>query len=267
MTDFVTPTALIDTNGPIRVLLIGCGGTGSEVIDGLARLHAGLLALGHAGGLDVTAVDGDTVSAANVGRQRFSPSDVGRNKAAVLIHRFNLFYGLTWRSVPVYFDAERHSAKHFHILITCVDKASVRVRIAKNLSRRVDGDPLWLDYGNGENDAQVILGHLCHLKRKAPFYHLPNVYDLFPELTEVNDHSAPSCSLAEALRTQDLFINRAIANAGLAILWSLLKNGKISHHGVFLNVATAISRPLPIDETTWSFMGYEQRAKAMRRQA
>jgi hypothetical protein len=33
------------------------------------------------------------VSRANVGRQLFSTSDVSQNKAALLIHRVNAFYG------------------------------------------------------------------------------------------------------------------------------------------------------------------------------
>lgn len=49
-----------------------------------ARIHASLLRLGHPGGLSVDVVDPDVVSEANIGRQPFSPYDVGRPKVEVL---------------------------------------------------------------------------------------------------------------------------------------------------------------------------------------
>ncbi|MFD2274263.1 ThiF family adenylyltransferase [Undibacterium arcticum] len=55
----------------VRVAVIGAGGTGSQVLNGLVRLHLALLAFGHPGGLDVTLWDDDQVSEANVGRQSF----------------------------------------------------------------------------------------------------------------------------------------------------------------------------------------------------
>ena len=57
--------------------VIGAGGTGSQMLMGLAQLHTAMIALGHPGGLDVTVIDSDQVSEANVGRQMFYPSDVG----------------------------------------------------------------------------------------------------------------------------------------------------------------------------------------------
>ena len=91
---FFIPTTLLER--PVTVWLLGAGGTGSELLDGLARLHAALLALGHPGGLQVTVWDGDLVSTANLGRQRFWPVDVGHPKATVLVQRLNLFAGLAW---------------------------------------------------------------------------------------------------------------------------------------------------------------------------
>ena len=60
---------------PVPVTVVGAGGTGGEVMDGLARLHFALKALGHEYGLDVTLIDDDVVSESNIGRQRFSPVD------------------------------------------------------------------------------------------------------------------------------------------------------------------------------------------------
>ena len=38
----------------VRVTVIGAGGSGSQMLMGLAQLHTAMLALGHPGGLDVT---------------------------------------------------------------------------------------------------------------------------------------------------------------------------------------------------------------------
>src|ERR1035437_1860366 len=50
----------------VRVLAVGCGGTGSAVVAGLPYLHQSLVAHGHPGGLHVTVMDGDTISTAKV---------------------------------------------------------------------------------------------------------------------------------------------------------------------------------------------------------
>jgi len=258
---FYTPERFL--SGAVRIALVGCGGTGGEVLDGLCRLHCAMLALGHPGGLDVVAIDGDTVSAANVGRQRFGASDVGQNKSVVLVHRLNLFYGLRWQAVPQYLSPKSIvSASHFDILLSCVDRASVRLELGQKLAT-VWRDALWMDFGNGATQAQVVLGHLG---AKAPpgTARLPNVVDLFPELDRVDDEAEPSCSLAEALRAQDLFVNRAVANAGLQILWQLFKDGMIQHHGAFLDVRTLNCRPLNIDPVTWAFLGYPRAQKKPR---
>lgn len=71
---------LINPQHPVTVNLIGAGGTGSQVLTGLARLDVTLRALGHPG-LFVTLYDPDIVTEANIGRQLFGYSDMGLNKA------------------------------------------------------------------------------------------------------------------------------------------------------------------------------------------
>ena len=50
--------------------------------------------------------------------------------------------------------------------------------------------------------------------------------------------SGPSCSLAEALEKQDLFINSTLAQLGCGILWKMFRNGVIEHNGLYLNLDT-----------------------------
>src|SRR5271157_5374424 len=69
---------------PIRILVVGCGGTGSAIVSGLPYLHQAMLAFGHPGGLQVTLIDPDTVSEPNCVRQPFCRTEIGFPKAIVL---------------------------------------------------------------------------------------------------------------------------------------------------------------------------------------
>src|SRR5689334_2966599 len=74
-----TEQYIINPPHPITINVIGCGGTGSQVLNSLARMNSALKALGHTG-LYVRAVDPDKVTEANMGRQLFSMADVGTYK-------------------------------------------------------------------------------------------------------------------------------------------------------------------------------------------
>ena len=102
---------------PLTVALIGVGGTGSQVLTSLGRMNYALKELGHPG-LHVKSYDADIVTAANCGRQLFSPIEVGRNKAEVLTTKLNMFFGTAWESIPEMYD-ER--SEQTNIVISCVD--------------------------------------------------------------------------------------------------------------------------------------------------
>jgi PRTRC genetic system ThiF family protein len=242
---------------PIRVLLAGVGGTGGEVLDGLARLHVGLVAVGHPHGLSVEVLDGDTVSTANIGRQRFAPCDVGQNKAATLVSRYNLFFGLAWRGLPLHLTDFDEHLNGQDIVITCVDVARVRADIGRWGRVHRYGwrtEALWLDFGNGRTTGQVVLGHLHEGTPRG--LRLPNVYDLYPELGHMTgDEDGPSCSMAAALREQDLFVNKWAA-LGIGLLWKLLSRGALDRHGFHFDADRLTVAPLMIAPEVWAFMGY-----------
>ena len=92
-----TDKYLLSPYHPITVLVAGAGGTGSQVITSLARMSVALQALGHPG-LHLTAFDPDTVTEANIGRQLFSETELGLNKATALVTRVNRFFGYAWEA-------------------------------------------------------------------------------------------------------------------------------------------------------------------------
>ena len=158
---------LLDPNHPVTVLLVGTGGTGSQVLNNLGKMSHSLRQLGHPG-LYVVAVDDDEVSEANLGRQNFAKSDVGQMKASILISRLNAYFGTDWTMDPMRLGKDLPETvgnlqwKYFDVVITCVDTAKSRIEIVEGLKTLEDADrPTYLlDYGNRKDSGQIVLGTL-----------------------------------------------------------------------------------------------------------
>ena len=87
------------------IALIGVGGTGAEVLRGLAKIAMAAMEV-HRLHVRVTVVDGDRVSRANLVRQPFTTGDLGRSKADCLVNRYNLWAGLAFESMPAMLTEE-----------------------------------------------------------------------------------------------------------------------------------------------------------------
>lgn len=99
---------------------------------------------------------------------------------------------------------------------------------------------------------------------------LPHVGDLFPELVDPKGDkadTAPSCSMADALRKQSLVINQAIAVQAFNLLWTLFRTGTLKYSGVFVNLEVGRTNPLPIDPVAWARFGYGVAPKRTRKGA
>lgn len=248
---------LLNPYHPLTVAVIGAGGTGSQVLTALGRMNYALKELGHQG-MQVKVYDGDVVTEANCGRQLFAQQEIGRNKAEVLTTKLNMFFGTAWESFPVMFGAKSNGA---NIVISCVDTVSSRLAIKANLSNGSVGfgndqakTYYWLDFGNMVDRGQVVLGtpHILEQpegKRGCVGY-LPMVTDLFDFSNVKEKDSGPSCSLAEALSKQDLFINSTLANVGMAILWKIFTKGVLDIHGAYLNLETMKVNPIKIGKNS-----------------
>ena len=237
-------------NRAINVLLVGCGGNGSQILMGLASLDTALRAISSRS-LNVTTVDDDVVSEANLGRQPFYRCDLGNSKARTLTERINLAHGLAWKAVHGRAPADVEVAAT-DIVISCVDTASARRAIGAAIDAceqefdNLKPPAYWLDLGNRATDGQFILG--CPKGAGDQPGRLPTVMEYFPELADesVAEDDAPSCSVAEALDRQSLFVNRVVASHALALLFDLLGRGSIGHAGAFLNLAAGQALPIPL---------------------
>lgn len=257
-----TANYLLQPTNPIVVNVIGAGGTGSQLITALARMHHSLQTLRHPG-LFIQLFDDDKVTAANLGRQLFASCDIGQYKSVVLINRLNRFFGAAFKAMPFKFNkVNRHKLPQegaANITISCVDTAQARFEIAEILQTLPTSKlndqykPFyWLDIGNSQHTGQVFLSTVKSIpqpssKKYKPIQSLPFVTDQYKTLLEqaTEDHT-PSCSLADALLKQDLYINSTLAGMGASLLWSMLREGMTSRRGLFLNLKDFRMQPLTL---------------------
>ena len=245
----------------VEVHLVGVGGNGAQMAACLARLDIAMRALGHPHGLHVVAFDADRVSEANVGRQLYSAADIGRHKSIVTVHRLNQFYGLDWSAVPQRYEAAQEARPYGRgadILVSCVDSRAARRQLHRLAFDRYADFRYWLDLGNTESTAQVVLGQPANRHAQhAGANRLPCVTELFPELLDVDlpDDDRPSCSVRVSLASQGLFVNDVAVRFAAQLLYELFSKGQIAAHGVVVNLDSKRSGPIEVDPGTWARFG------------
>ena len=248
----------------VRVHLVGVGGNGAQMAARLARLDVAMQALGHPAGLHVTAFDADTVSEANVGRQLYSPSDVGKNKALLTIYRLNLFYGLDWVARPWRYEDRHAGDAEPDILVSCVDTRSARRALHRLMHSPSCTTRYWLDLGNTESTAQAVLGEpgRSPMDEKANGPRLPCVTELFAEILDerIPEDNAPSCSVRMSLAVQGLFVNDVVVTFAAQLLYELFSRGRLAAHGVVVNLASFRSAPIDVNPEVWRRYGFVEGA-------
>jgi PRTRC genetic system ThiF family protein len=137
------------------------------------------------------------------------------------------------------------------IYLTCVDTVAARFTVADVLKELAatngyhrNKPKYWLDFGNSKASGQVILSTIGAIKQpQSQLFEtvntLPFVTEEYGELllqSESGDNT-PSCSLAEALEKQDLFVNSTLAQMGCSLLWNLFREGMTAYRGFFLNLS------------------------------
>lgn len=136
------------------IVVVGCGGTGGFVADGLARLLPLLI--------DLVLIDMDTVEERNLNRQSFTTADVGLFKSEALAKRLAGKYQrpIQYSVLPVGVGDLPGG-----IVVGCVDNGPARQAIADHLH---DGQ-WWVDSGNGSNFGQVLVGNSKTEKLRPSF--------------------------------------------------------------------------------------------------
>ena len=110
-----------------------------------------------------------------------------------------------------------------------------------------------MDFGNSQTKGQVIIGTV----REKVLQPSSQEYIPMPKMNVITEEvdyakfkekeSGPSCSLAEALEKQDLFINSTLAHIGCDILWRMFKEGKTLYRGAYDNLETLKVIAIPVE--------------------
>ena len=253
-----TDRYLLNPHHPVTVFVIGAGGTGSQVATNLARMSIALQALGHPG-LHLTVFDPDTVTEANIGRQLFSESELGLNKAVALVTRINRFFGFSWEAKGQCYPSGTSDSVLANIIITCTDNTRSRLELWRFLKKYREASVnneravyYWMDFGNAQTTGQVFIGTVRNKIRQPAskeFMPVPGMKVITEEVnysTIEEKDSGPSCSLAEALERQDLYINSILAQVGCDILWKMFKEGRTLYRGAYINLDTLRVNPIPV---------------------
>ena len=206
----------IDFHSPVKILLVGCGGTGSLVLSGLARMNEALNMLGIVS-LFIHVIDDDIFTEHNMGRQTCSPSDVNLFKAKTCVERINRYYGNDWT-----YDIARYvgDRRKFDIVISAVDNVETRLNIFKNNKCAI------VDIGTDADFGQIILSRDKQM---------PNTQELF-NIKSIKEDNTPSCSMAEALGKQDLFVNTFAAMYACQMLYKLFVDRYLEYNQIYFSM-------------------------------
>ena len=257
------PVPFVVRDGPILAVLIGCGGSGSHIAQALARIAAHVRRPREQ--LRIVFCDGDIVEEKNVGRQLFTPADVGHNKAQVLASRFSALFGLAIEALPEMATIDRLAAlggqtrklrdlRHtgLGILIGAVDSAVGRKTIASALHKQPCWH-VWIDSGNHEHSGQVCLGTetsaegLKNAIKLGICTKLPSPSLIYPELLEAAERRArEDCAAAMEDNVQSLMINQMMAAITSTYLADLIIHRRLTTFHTTVDLHTLAMRSTPI---------------------
>jgi len=237
------------------VAIVGCGGTGGFVAEGVCRL------LGDRD-TQLLLIDHDRVEPRNLGRQAFYKSDLGKFKSQALAERLSRLYGrqIMYSVYPFnrdiitdVFTVRYYGSGLNGLIIGCVDNATARKAIAE----APRGWGWWIDAGNGEHSGQVLIGNTGDPEDlKGSFYPedgivsrlpLPTVQQpalLAPPTQPVEEDM--SCAEGVEANVQSPVINQSMASLVLQFIERLLAE-KLTWMGAYLDMETGTLRPVPAE--------------------
>jgi sulfur-carrier protein adenylyltransferase/sulfurtransferase len=226
----------------VRVLVAGTGDLGIVSVTLLPYLHRSLLCSGHPGGLEVTVLDGDSVSHGCRRTQPFRDADVGEPKSVVIVERINALWGLEWLAgADDLVSADQLAG--VHVLLGCAATARKRAALAECSAE--GGLDYWLDLTTHPQGAQFVLGEPLNQRNYPSRARLRVVSELFPETIrhafDVANESASDDPRDPRHGAEAFFANVAASHA-LMLLSRLLRKGSVSHQGGLVDPRGRVQR-------------------------
>ncbi len=223
------------TTRPVKVVMLGAGGTGGHIAPHLYRL---LYALERP--VRFILCDGDVVEQKNLVRQNFTPADLGKNKAKVIAERYSSVFGLETEYVPNFVESEaeltslitprewRSGYYPNHVVTT--EQVILIGAVDNNKSRKLchevfykSKELIYIDSGNGEHTGQVV----CGIRSGNRTMYRP-IGAVYPDVLQDTDKfpTELSCAEASVSAPQSITANIMAATAVLSIVYNILTLGE-----------------------------------------
>lgn len=255
MTYIVTPKHMVQN---FNIIVVGCGGTGGFVSEGLCRLLS-------KSDIPIILIDYDRVEPHNLVRQHFFEGDVGKFKSQALAERLSRQFGrrVGYSVYPYAHDLidEEYGANLVRrmsqgIIIGCVDNVEARRTIAENF----DYGNWWIDAGNGYSSGQVLIGNSKKLEHlQGAFNEETNEVERLPLptvqlpslLAPPTVSAAPPRDCAEevAAEEQSPVINQAMAVLVIQFIYQFL-TGKLTKMGAYIDLEAGTLQTVPAEPET-----------------
>lgn len=240
------------TNRPVKIVMLGAGGTGGHIAPHLYRL---LYALQRP--VRFIICDGDVVEQKNLVRQNFIPADLGENKARVLAERYSNVFGMETEYVPEFIESEERlrelvTPKKWYsdyyprteiereqvILIGAVDNNRSRQMCHKAFYQA--NELIYIDSGNSEHTGQVV----CGIRSGGRTLYKP-VGKLYPEVLSDTDKfpTELSCAEASVSAPQAMTANITAATAVVDMIYNILTLGETRVRQVTFATTSCNVRP------------------------
>jgi len=235
---------------PVRIVMLGAGGTGGHIAPHLYRL---LYALDRP--VRFIICDGDIVEEKNLVRQNFTPADLGENKAKVLAERYSSVFGLEAEYIPSFVETEeqlrqllkpdqlidrvnRVLLEELVLLLGAVDNNKSRQLCHKVFYQAKE--LIYIDSGNGEYTGQVV----CGMRRNSRTYY-PPIGTVYPDVLEDKDKfpTELSCAEASVSAPQSMAANITAATAVVDMVYNILALGDSTVRQATFSTRTVNVRP------------------------
>ena len=225
-------------DAPVKIVIIGAGGTGSYTIPHLYRIA---FASGRKSSIRIIVCDGDIVEKKNLVRQNFIFCDIGGNKAQVIAERYAGAFGMQVEYIPHYIESAdellelvtpdgygnpryERVIKSKVILIGAVDNNRSR-QICHEVFKKSE-DLIYIDAGNGESTGQVV----CGVKQKGRVTYKP-VCSLHPDILDPDPAdklpTEMSCAERAVSAPQSVTANLMASTAIVSFMYNLLVCGEL----------------------------------------
>jgi len=223
----------------VNIYVVGCGGTGGNLIARLARFLSSYQ--NDNVELSLSIIDGDTVEVKNIGRQPFDLEDVGSNKAVSLASNIESCLGVTISAFGEYLENtyrlnqivgskhegmidgyQTYSASDVDILVSCVDNHAARKVMHDWFENNNSyGEIFFIDSANEEVSGEVVFARASGNRVVAPdrFFYYPEISkDIGKSVTEM------SCEELNNVNPQHYATNCFAADICFSYIANLLSN-------------------------------------------